>query len=126
MRTARHHCARPLRAAAFALLCLVHASAWSHSVTAEDQKLIDEANCDEIVKQYKIHADEEKAVMEEIRRTSNSTVATNVIGIATLATFGLGFFTWDNNVSNEENLADLRAYKNAIGAAGRKKNCAMP
>jgi hypothetical protein len=128
MRTARHSRARPSRAAAtlFVLLCALHAPAWPHSVTPEDQKLIDEANCDEIVKQYRIHSDEEKAVMEEIRRTSNSTVATNVIGAATLATFGLGFFTWDNNVGNEENLADLRAYKNAIGAAGRKKNCALP
>lgn len=127
MRTARHPCARPSGAAAtlLVLLCALHAPAFAHSVTPEDQKLIDEAGCDEIVKQYKIHTDEEKAVMEEIRRTSNSTVATNVIGAATLAVFGLGFFTWDNNVSNEENLADLRAYKNAIGAAGRKKGCAI-
>ena len=110
-------------AAAFAVCAI---TAWPASVTPEDQKLIDAAGCDEIVKQYGIHVAEEKAVMEEIRRTTGGTVATNVIGAATLAAFGFGFFTWDNSVSAEENLAELRAYRDAIGAAGRKKGCALP
>jgi hypothetical protein len=101
-------------------------TAWPASVTPEDQKLIDAASCDEIVKQYGIHVAEEKAVVEEIKRTTGGTVATNVIGAATLAAFGFGFFTWDNSVDAEENLAELRAYRDAIGAAGRKKGCAMP
>jgi|GEM_PF-2297113 len=106
-----------------ALLAAAPLPAWAHGVTPEDQKLIDAAGCEEIVKQYKIHVAEEKAVVEEIRKTSNSTVATNVVGAATLAVFGLGFFTWDNNVDAEQNLAELRAYRDAIAAAGRKKNC---
>lgn len=110
-------------AAAFAM-CTQNAS--PASVTPEDQKLIDAAGCDEIVKQYGIHVAEEKAVVEEIKRTTGGTVATNVIGAATLAAFGFGFFTWDNSVSAEENLAELRAYRAAIGVAGRKKNCNMP
>ena len=101
-------------------------SALPAKVDPEDRKLIDAAGCDEIVKQYKIHADQEKAVAEEIRKTNNGTVATNVIGAATLATIGFGFFTWDNSVDAEENLAELRAYREAIGAAGRKKGCALP
>jgi len=110
-------------AAAFAMCAQ---TAWPASVAPEDQKLIDAASCDEIVKQYGIHVAEEKAVVEEIKRTTGGTVATNVIGAATLAAFGFGFFTWDNSVDAEENLAELRAYRDAIGAAGRKKGCAVP
>ncbi len=95
-------------------------------VDAEDQALIDAAGCDEIVKQYRIHVQQEKAVTEEIRRTTKDTVATNVLGAATLATIGIGFFSWDNSVDAEENLAELRVYREAIAAAGRKKNCALP
>ena len=96
------------------------------TVEPEDQKLIDAAGCDEIIKQYRIHADQEKAVAEEIRKATGGTVATNVVGAATLAAFGFGFFTWDNSVDAQENLAELRVYRDAIAAAGRKKNCALP
>ena len=65
-------------------------------------------------------------MVDEIRRTTNSTVATNAVGAATIAIFGIGFFTWDNNEDAEENLAELRAYRDAIAAAGRKKGCALP
>ena len=75
------------------VLALPAAAAQAHGITPEDQKLIDAAGCDEIVKQYNIHVAEVKAVEEEIRKTNNGTVATNVVGAATLAVFGLGFFT---------------------------------
>lgn len=110
-----------------ALLLAIHAgAAWPHAVTPEDQKLIDEAPCAEIEKQYGIHVAEEKAVVEEIRKTNSGTAATNVVGAATLAIFGVGFFTWDNSVDAEHNLAELRSYKDAIAASGRKKGCKIP
>lgn len=99
--------------------------AWSGEVDPEDQKLIDAAGCDEIVKQYGIHVAQEKAVVEEITRSNAGSVATNVLGAATMAAFGIGFFTWDNSSDAEENLAELRAYRDAIAAAGRKKGCAL-
>ncbi len=109
-----------------AALILQSQAALPATVDPEDQKLIDAAGCDEIVKQYKIHVDQEKAVAEEIRKTTGGTVATNVVGAATLAAFGIGFFTWDNSVDAEENLAELRAYREAIAVAGKKKGCALP
>jgi hypothetical protein len=117
---------RPAWIALGAALILHAQGALPAKVDPEDQKLIDAAGCDEIIKQYAIHAQQEKAVAEEIRKTTGSTVATNVVGAATLAAFGFGFFTWDNSVDAEENLAELRAYREAIGAAGKKKNCALP
>ena len=114
---------RPIFAAALILAapCLM-----AVGVDPDDQRLIDAAGCDEIVKQHKIHLDQEKALVEEIRRTTAGTVGTNVLGAATLATIGIGFFTWDNSVDAEENLAELRAYREAIEASGRKKGCAIP
>ena len=109
-----------------AVTLALNAPVSSSYVTPEDQKLIDAAGCDEIVKQYGIHAAQEKAAAEEVRRVNSGTVATNVLGVATMAAFGIGFFTWDNGVSAEENLAEFRAYREAIGAAGRKKGCAVP
>jgi hypothetical protein len=108
-----------------ATLALYAHSSRSASVEPEDQVLIDAAGCDEIVKQYGIHVAQEKAVAEEVRRAAGDTVATNVVGAATLAAFGFGFFTWDNSVDAEENLAELRAYRDAIAASGRKKGCAL-
>lgn len=123
MRAINHHLRRLTLLAALAFQPL---PAWPHGVTPEDQKLIDAASCEEIVKQYKIHVAEEKMVAEEIRKTTNGTVAGNVVGAAMLATFGIGFFSWDNSVDAEANLAELRAYRDAIGAAGRKKGCNLP
>ena len=109
-----------------AMLALHATSSWSAMVEPDDQKLIDAAPCDEIVKQYGVHVKQEKAVADEIKRSTTGTVATNVLGAATLAVFGVGFFTWDNSVDAEENLAELRAYREAIAVAGRKKGCALP
>ena len=109
-----------------AILVVCAQSSWSSGVDPEDQKLIDAAGCDEIVKQHGIHVAQEKALADEIRNTTKGTVATNVLGAATLAAFGFGFFTWDNSANAEENLAELRAYREAIAAAGHKKRCSLP
>ena len=115
------------RSSAAALFSLCAQAAWCHTgIDPEDQKHIDAAPCEEIVKQHGIHVAEEKALVAEMQRTRNGTVATNVVGAATLAAFGIGFFTWDNNADAEENLAELRLYRDAIAAAGRKKGCALP
>ena len=100
-----------------------HAPAGWSMVTAEDQKMIEAADCDEIVKEYRSFSAAEKKLAEEIRATSNSTVAANVIGVATLATFGLGFFHWNDQADAKTNLAELTAYRVAIGAEGKKKGC---
>ncbi|CAG1011691.1 hypothetical protein BURK2_04334 [Burkholderiales bacterium] len=94
-------------------------------VTAEDQKLIEAANCDEIVKEHRNFSAAEKELAEEIRRTSASTTASNVLGVASLAVVGLGFFSWNDQVDAKTNLAELTAYREAIAAEGRKKNCKL-
>ena len=37
-----------------------HSSLWAAGVDPDDQKLIDAAGCDEIVKQYRIHVEQER------------------------------------------------------------------
>ena len=101
------------------------AASWAF-VTPEDQKLIEAASCDEIIKEYRNFSAAEKHLAGEIRRTSNSTVAGNVLGVATLATFGLGFFSWDDQADARTNLAELTAYRVAIEAEGKKKGCNLP
>ncbi|MES2950872.1 MAG: hypothetical protein V4858_20240 [Pseudomonadota bacterium] len=99
-------------------------ASWSN-VSAEDQKLIAAANCDELVKEHRNFAAAEKKLVEEIRDASNNTTAGNVVGVATLAVFGLGFFSWDDQVDAKANLAELTAYREAIAAEAKKKNCTL-
>ncbi len=108
-----------------AALSLCAAASWS-MVSAEDMKLIEAAGCDEIIREYRNFSLAEKQVAEEIRQTSNSTTATNVIGVATMAALGIGFFSWNDQVDARTNLAELTAYREAIAAEGKKKNCALP
>src|SRR4051812_46763041 len=107
-------------------LALAAPTARAAHVEPDDQRLIDAAGCEEIVKQYGIHMAQEKAVAEEISRAKGDTAAANVAGAAALAVFGVGFFTWNDHSDAQENLAELRAYREAIGASGRKKGCALP
>ena len=108
-----------------AALSVCAAASWS-MVSAEDMKLIEAAGCDEIIREYRNFSLAEKQVAEEIRQTSNSTTATNVIGVATMAALGIGFFSWNDQVDARTNLAELSAYREAIAAEGKKKNCALP
>jgi len=101
-----------------------HASAWAY-VTAEDQQIIDAAGCEEIVKEHKNYAAAAQKVADEIRHAQNGEVAGNVLGVATLAVFGLGFFSWDDHSDAKTNLAELAAYRDAIAAAGRGKKCGL-
>lgn len=114
--------ARLLLAGAISLHSVV---SWS-TVTSEDQKLIEAADCDEIVEEYRNFSEAEKKLAEEIRRTSSSTVAANVLGVATLAAFGLGFFSWNDQADAKTNLAELTTYRDAIAAEGKKKSCTLP
>ena len=99
-------------------------TAWSY-VDADDQKLIDAAECPELQKEHKNFAAAEKKIAEEIRQSSNSTTAGNVLGVATLAAFGIGFFHWDDHSDAKENLAEMKAYRVAIEAAAAKKKCPL-
>ncbi|MBK7000856.1 MAG: hypothetical protein IPH35_13060 [Rhodoferax sp.] len=104
-------------------LLLVWTSATCAMVTDEDKKLIAAASCEEIVEEYKNFSAAEKKLKAEMQSASNETVATNVVGAATLAVFGLGFFSWDDNSDAKTNLAELTAYRQAIEAEGKRKKC---
>ncbi len=94
-------------------------------VDAEDQAIIAAASCEEIIEEHHNFSAAEKELADQIRQADNSTVAGNVIGAATLATFGLGFFSWDDQADAKGNLAELTAYREAIAAEGKKKSCKL-
>jgi TRAP-type C4-dicarboxylate transport system substrate-binding protein len=98
--------------------------AWS-AIDPEDQKLIDEASCPEIVREYRNYAAAEKKVDDQIRRSNAGMVAANVAGIAAFAALGFGFLTWDDNSDAQETLVELRDIRIAIAEGARKKGCAL-
>ena len=109
----------------FAATLALHAPAALANVDPEDMKLIEAASCEELVKEYRDYARGEQAVAAEIKQASRSTVGTNTLGIATMAIIGVGLFTWNDNADAEANLAELKAYREAIGTVAKKKGCAL-
>lgn len=59
----------------------------------EDWAAARKASCPELVDAYKITSNAERQVVAAIKESKNGTIATNVLGVATLAVFGIGFFT---------------------------------
>ena len=106
------------------MLLLSGPAAWA-ALDPEDQKLIDEASCEEIQREYRNYSQAEREVEAEIRKSNAGTAAANVAGIAAFALLGFGFFTWNDNSDLQESLAELREIRVAIGEGARKKNCRL-
>jgi hypothetical protein len=81
-----------------AMLMLPGHAAWA-ALDPEDQKLIDEASC------------------EDIQRECSAAAA--------FVLPGFGFFTWNDNSDAQESLAELREIRVAIAEGARKKNCRL-
>ena len=92
----------------------------------DDWKAARRASCQELADAHRTTAEAERKVVEEMKSTSRAETGTNLLGVATLAIAGFGFFTWDNNHTAEENLADLRNDLHIITTVAREKNCALP
>ena len=107
------------------LALLVPAHQAAAKLDPEDQKLIDEASCEEIQREYRNYSQAEREVEAEIRKSNAGTAAANVAGIAAFALLGFGFFTWNDNSDLQETLAELREIRVAIGEGARKKNCRL-
>ena len=107
-----------------ALLVAPASSVWA-ALDPEDQRLIDEASCEDIQREYRNYAAAEREVEAEIRKSNAGTAAANVAGIAAFAVLGFGFFTWNDNSDAQETLAELREIRVAIAEGARKKGCRL-
>ena len=92
----------------------------------DDWKAARKASCTELKEAWVNTQAAERKVADEIRRSTNGTVATNVLGAAAFATTGFFFFTWNNDESAEENLADLRHDLDIIKTVAAEKKCELP
>ena len=98
--------------------------AWSR-LDPDDQKLIDEASCAEIAREYKNYTAAERELTDRIQRSKAGMAAANVAGIAAFATLGFGFVMWDDDSDAEETLAEVREIRIAIAEGARKKACPL-
>ena len=101
-------------------------NAWSTSAEQEDWQAARAASCPELVDAFKVTSAAERKVAAAIKESKNQTIATNVLGVASLAVLGVGFFTWDDHASAEENLADLRHDLEIVKTVAAEKKCALP
>ena len=91
-----------------------------------DWNMARKATCPELIEAYKTTVAAERKVVAGIKESRDSTVGTNLLGVASLAIIGFGFFTWNDNASAEENLADLRNDLNIIRTVATEKACELP
>ena len=82
--------------------------------------------CKELIEAYKTTVAAERKVVAAMKDSKEGTVATNLLGVATLAIIGFGFFTWNDDASAEENLADLRNDRSIIKTVAAEKKCELP
>jgi hypothetical protein len=101
-------------------------SAWPKSEDQEYWDLARKASCPELTKAYTETTLAERKVVAAIKSSRDGTVASNVLGVASLAILGIGFFSWDDNSSAEENLADLRNDLKIITTVSVEKKCELP
>lgn len=92
----------------------------------DDWKAARKASCQELVDAYRTTRAAERQVVEGMKDASRATTGTNLLGVATLAIVGFGFFTWDDSHSAEENLADLRHDILIITTVAKEKSCTLP
>lgn len=110
--------------AAFFLAAVIAGASWA--ADDDDWKAARKASCQELIDAYRETIDAERKVVAAIKESKDSTVAGNVAGVASLAILGVGFFTWDNEASAEENLADLRNDLRIIRTVSAEKKCELP
>jgi hypothetical protein len=96
------------------------------SPDAEYWEAARKASCPDLIDAYKTTTDAERKVVTAMKESKDGTVASNVLGVASLAILGIGFFSWDDHASAEENLADLRNDLKIITTVASEKKCALP
>ncbi len=113
------------RAGFLAISCLLSLASpvWADQ---EDWAEARKATCPELVEAYKTTSGAEAKVVAAMKSSKNGTVAGNVLGVATLAIVGFGFFSWHDDSSAEENLAELRNDLKIIRAVAAEKKCELP
>src|SRR3954454_17432265 len=74
----------------------------------DDWKAARKASCQQLKEANVNTLAAEKKVADSIKSSTNTTVGTNLLGAAAFAATGFFFFTWNDDESADENLADLR------------------
>ena len=91
----------------------------------DDWKAARKASCQELNEANVNTLAAERKVVDAIKSSTNSTVTTNVLGAAAFAATGFFFFTWNDDETAEENLADLRNDLKIIRTVAAEKKCEL-
>ena len=93
------------------------------AIDSEDQAIIDSASCTELAGEYPGFVAAEAELSNNIKNNTQATIVTNLIGVATLATLGLGIFSWDDSSDLQANLEEIQQLRVAIETAIKRKAC---
>lgn len=89
----------------------------------EEADAIASASCEELVEVYRELTNADQELRKALQDSRDETIATNVVGVATLATLGIGFFSWEDTSDLRALSSEVQEYMNAIKAAAVNKKC---
>jgi hypothetical protein len=117
-----------IRPAPAALIVLSFSTVTSTATATEmdDGEAARKATCPELDDAHKTTSATERRVVAALKESRDCTIATNVLGVASLAVLGISFFTWNDDASTDENLADLRNDLTIIKAVASERKCDLP
>ena len=109
----------------WALIFAMYPSISFAKINPDDIHEIEAADCQELAVAYQDFSEAETSIKALLRDSKAETIVTNVIGVTTLATLGLGFFTWENSSEAEAYLAQIQEYMSAIRESASTKKCSL-
>ncbi|MBF0170561.1 MAG: hypothetical protein HQK87_05665 [Nitrospinae bacterium] len=81
------------------------------------------ASCPELADAYSTLRSDERIVEEAIKNNSTENIATNIAGVASMALFDFGFFSWGGADDAKENLAVIREDIALVEKVAAEKSC---
>lgn len=109
----------------WAFICAFYSGISFARIDSDDMHEIEAANCQELAEAYQEFSEAEKSMKALLRESQTETIVTNVIGVTTLATLGLGFFTYENTSEADAYLAQIQEYMSAIRESASTKKCSL-
>lgn len=111
---------------AVCLLCSTVMAAVHASPEDADMKALRAASCEDLGKEYREALKAEREIQADMKKQSRQTTGTNLLGLATLATVGVGFFSWHDASDHKELLEEVDEYKAILKQVAGEKKCALP
>ena len=100
-------------------------TAASQTLSKDDIATIEALDCADLKSVRAEFVSAEDDLKSAIKTGQNSTIATNVVGAALLASVGVGFFSWNDDTDVKQALSEVTEFRIALDNSARNKKCPL-